>query len=985
MEQQKLSKGKKALAIVLAVILVIGVVANVLIQYYSFTLRQVLGDGEIRYTHLSGTENWDSEYYTTDYATYEETEAAARALTEEIESEGIVLLENKDNALPLSSLNVTLLGVNSVNIVTGGTGSGSGSGSDNISLVEALENNGFTVNPTTLALYTSETVTDASYEMGVMNEGMFGPTETKDFPKYQRTTAGLYADNNPWIIGELPVAFYDASVEASFSDYSDAAIVVFSRVSGEGADMATDMGKFADWGGEEGKHYLEFDSTEQALLRYASDHFDTVIVLINSNNAMELGSLADGTYENVKGVLWIGAVGSTGANAVAKVIKGDVNPSGRLADIYARDFTADPTFVNFGNYQYSNVSSDNAMADSFFVQYEEGIYVGYRYYETAAAEGFIDYDEAVVYPFGYGLSYSSFTQEFDGTPSVSDGAITFKVKVTNTGDTAGKEVVQLYYHAPYGDETTNPNKLEKAERVLAAFAKTELLDPGKSQTLTLTVNIEDMASYDETVEKAYVLDDGDYVISLMKNSHEPWGDSYTYHQDRQVVYGQDNPRSSDAAAATNRFEDVSTELKSVMSRADFAGTFPTAPQGDDYKASDAVIANLAEYNYADHDDPSDVMPTTGSKNGLSLIDMRGVDYDDESWTDFVEQLSVSELAAYVNGVGSTAIESLGIPVTSGIDGPASLNSMYDVLGTQSNNTYTTEVVLASTWNVELAERMGNLIGNEALFLGVSGWYAPGANTHRSPFGGRNFEYMSEDPRLAGNMLRAEISGVAEKGVYAYIKHFAMNDQETNRNNYGGICVWATEQAIREIYLKGFEIPVKEATATLKYIADSEGTAATKTVRGCTAVMSAFSRIGATWTGGSIALLQNVLRDEWGFEGVVVTDAIDGNFMNGDQAVRNGSDLLMSSMLPGSARASYGGSRTVNTDSATAVKELQEAVHNILFAVVNSNAMNGIVPGTSISYSTPTWLVAVYAVDAVLLLAIIAGYIWIFRKPRKSTV
>ncbi len=678
-------------------------------------------------------------------------------------------------------------------------------------------------------------------------------------------------------------------------------------------------------------------------------------------------------------------MGSTGANAVAEVMKGDVNPSGRLVDTYASDFTQDPTFVNFGDYQYENVTDANALGQSYFVQYEEGIYVGYRYYETADAEGFINYDEAVVYPFGYGLSYTSFDQKFASEPKIVNGTITFEVEVTNTGDVAGKDVVQLYYHAPYGEETTNTTKIEKAERVLGAFAKTSTLEPGASETLTLTIDVENMASYDDEDAGAYVLDDGSYVISLMKNSHEAWGEgadySYTYTQDSKVVYSGENKRESDVEAAKNQFDDVDDGMTSVMSRSDFAGTFPTAPEGDDFVANDTVLAGLAEYNAADDDKADDVMPTTNKDSGLKLADMRGLDYDDELWQTFVEQMSVEEMAQYVNGVGSVSIDRLGIPMTSGIDGPAGLNSMYDVTNSAHNNAYVTEVVLASTWNVDLANEMGISVGNEALWNNVSGWYAPGANTHRSPFGGRNFEYMSEDSLLAGKMLSAEISGCASKGLYTYIKHFALNDQETNRNNYGGICVWADEQAIRELYLHSFEIPVKEATAELKYISDTEGTSATKTVSAATAVMSAFNRLGTTWTGGSAALLQNVLRDEWGFQGVVVTDAIDGNFMNGDQAVRNGSDLLMTSALPGSERASYGGARTVATESATAVKELQEANHNILYTVANSSAMNGVAPGSIISYSLATWQIVLYAVDAIVAALWLFGLVTLIRRKK----
>jgi beta-glucosidase len=690
---------------------------------------------------------------------------------------------------------------------------------------------------------------------------------------------------------------------------------------------------------------------------------------------MELGVLEND--EQVDAVLWVGSPGQTGFNAVGAVLNGTINPSGRTVDIYPADLTKDPTFVNFGFYQYSNINENNANGNAYFVQYEEGIYMGYRYYETAAVEGFINYDEAVVYPFGYGLSYTAFDWEIsDKKLGNVEGEITVDVKVTNTGDVAGKDVVQMYYSAPY-----NAGGIEKAEVVLGDFAKTKLLAPGESDTVTLTLAVEDMASYDYETEKSYVLEEGEYGIRIQSDSHtmKDGIEEITYEVNKTIVYSGDDHRASDEVEVTNQFDDVNALFTDTakegyitnMSRADFAGTFPTAPTAADLTANDDIIDGFRAYVAKDHEDPNAVMPTTGAKNGLQLIDLRGVDYHDPSWELLLDQITPEDVTKIIlNGAYNTAaIDTIGKPATVDLDGPAGISSF---MGNTNGTAYPSAVVIASTYNVDLAYEMGEMVGNEALNLGVNGWYAPAMNTHRNQFAGRNFEYYSEDAVIGGKIGAACVSGAASKGVYAFIKHYALNDQETNRVN-NGVSTWANEQAIREIYLRPFEIIVKKATNTLKYISDEQGTVSEKEMKGTTALMSSFNRIGATWAGGSKPLMQTVLREEWGYEGIVITDFNLYPYMYTDQGIAAGSDLMLT----------FESMKTIeDASSATAVTNLRKAAHNILYTVVNSNAMNGIVPGTIITYTMATWEKVLIGADIAIAILLLAGFSWVVIRVRK---
>lgn len=952
---------------VLVVLAVLILVVNLAIATFDRWIASQLGEGTYTVTNSEKAANWDTNYVAADYPDAKAVDAAAEALVETIEGEGIVLAKNADAALPLPrGARITMLGRAAADPVYGGSGSGSVDVTTAINARTGLENAGFQVNDVAF-----QAIADF-----VGQEGNERSNIVMDKP-----------EESTYTIGEMPIANYNA-IESSFADYNDAAVVFIGRGGGEGGDLTTNMEGW-DPNYEPGQHQLELNKDEKDLLALATSRFDTVIVVVNASTTMEMGPIQDDA--GIDGVLLIGSPGATGFNAVGTVLSGAVNPSGRTADIWARDFTKDPTFVNFGAFLYSNLapsytssalssvaSNATVTTDAPFVNYQEGIYVGYRYYETAAAEGVINYSDAVVYPFGYGLSYTTFSQRITSSElGESDGNISVTVEVTNTGSAPGKDVVQLYYSAPY-----TKGGIEKSSIVLADFAKTEELAPGQSATITLSFPVEDMASYDYKNAGAYVLEKGDYRITLQADSHTvvEGASPVIYSVPDTVVFDEATPRASDQEAATNRFDDVSGQFVDSatagkilnMSRADFKGTFPTAPTEDLLQASQAATDGFAQYDAQAAAQASEVeMPTTGASTELTLIDLRGKPYDDPQWEELLDSLTVDEMTSMLlNGAYNTeAIPSIAKPQTLDPDGPAGFSSF---INSSINGTaYTSEVTLAQTWNTDMAYQMGLMLGNEAIYKGINGWYAPAVNLHRSPFAGRNFEYYSEDPLLSGDMAAAAANGVAQKGVYSTIKHFALNDQETNRVN-NGIAVWANEQAIREIYLRPFEIAVKNVTMPVSYIADDTGTLQETSV-GATAMMSSFNRIGGTWAGGSKALMDDILRKEWGFKGFAITDFNLYDYMSPDQAIAAGTDLTLS-FAPSKSFA--------DTSSAYAVSNIRQATKNILYTVANSNAMVGMAPGASVSYSPPMWKYIQYGVSALLLLVIIAAGVRVYRRSKE---
>jgi len=949
----------------LTVVAALTVVANLGLNVATGWVESQLGSGTYTFKNSEEAAGWDTEYYTSDYADIDEVDAAAKSLVADIADGGVVLAKNEAGALPLAaSSRVTMLGRAAADPVFGGAGSGSVDTRTAVTARVGLENAGFEINDQVFAAI--EGYADENKRSSIV---MDNPGEST------------------YYIGEMPVGDYEAQ-SSSFADFSDAAVVFIGRPGGEGGDLTQDM---TDWdaNAEPGQHQLELNKDERDLISLAEANFDTVVVVVNASTTIEMGALQQDS--KIDAILLAGSPGATGFNAVGSVLTGEVNPSGRTADLWAADFTADPTFVNFGNFVYDNLevsypvstlekatSNATVTSEAPFVNYAEGIYVGYRYYETAAAENFIDYDEAVVYPFGYGLSYTDFSWEIVSSEAGAvDGTVSVTIKVTNTGDVAGKDVVELYYTAPY-----TAGGIEKSEVVLGGFDKTGVIEPGASETVTIDLAVEDMASYDYLNNGAYVLEAGDYTISVRTDSHTvaPGTEPITYTVDSDVVYSGDNHRASDLSEVTNQFDDVSAQFSATaeegkvlsMSRADFAGTFPTAPTPDLYVASDAVAAAFAPW---DHKAAATAFegdkPVTGERSDLALIDMRGLEKDDPKWGELLDSLSVGSMKdLLLNGAYQTAaIASIAKPQTLEPDGPAGFSSFIN--SSINGVAYPSEYLIAQTWDVDLAAAMGRMLGNEALQKGINGWYAPAVNLHRSPFGGRNFEYYSEDPLLSGSLAVAVANAAGEKGVFTMLKHFALNEQETNRVN-NGVATFATEQTIRELYLKPFEIAVKGISMDVQYLSDDAGTISTAAI-GAPGIMSSFNRIGATWSGGSAALMTNVLRNEWGFQGFAISDFNLYSYMNPNQGISAGTDLTLT-FQPSKSFA--------DSSSAKAVTDIRHATHDILFAVANSNAMNGLAPGATVSYAPPTWVYIQYAATAIVGLLVALGVFMVWRRVRK---
>lgn len=815
----------------------------------------------------------------------EENVASATQLCENIADEGIVLLDN-DGTLPMaknSKLNV--FGWASTNPCYGGTGSGALSDAyPTVTLLEGLKNAGFELNTELSDFYTSY--------------------------RADRPEVGMFSQD--WTLPEPEAAQYTDEMMNNAKAFSDTAMVVITRVGGEGADLPTDVSQVTYDAGhsyndfEPGDHYLQLSKTEKDMIDLVCKNFDKVVVVYNGANAMELGWVKD--YSQIKSVVWCAGTGQSGFNALGSILCGDVNPSGRTIDTFVYDLTQTSTANNFGNFTYTNM--DEFKASSFgadtipaFVNYVEGIYVGYKFYETAAAEGLIDYDKTVVYPFGRGLSYTTFTQTLNSVTE-ADGTITVDVTVTNTGSASGKEVVEVYYNPPY----TNGG-IEKASANLIGFAKTSELAPGASENVTVTFKAEDMASYDTYGKGCYVLEKGDYVISINADSHTVL-DSKVYNVASDIVYDASNKRESDVEVADNKFDFAEGNV-TYLSRADgFANYAEATAAPADFELpaeAKATFYNNSNWNPEDFNNADDVAPTTGAKNGLKLKDMVGVDYNDAQWDTFLDQLTVSDMDSLIalGGYQSVAVSSIGKVQAIDCDGPASINNNFTQQGSIG---FPSAVMIAATWNTDLAHDFGTSIGKMADDMDVSGWYAPAMNIHRSAFAGRNFEYYSEDGVLSGAMAANAIMGSQEQGVYAFMKHFALNDQETNR--CGMLCTWSNEQAIREIYLKPFEISVKDAD--------------------CHAVMSSFNYIGTRWTGGCKELLKNVLRGEWGFVGFVETDYFGvSGYMTADQCVRNGNDLMLCT--------TGNDFNTVTVLTNSSKQALRESAKNILYTVVNSRA------------------------------------------------
>lgn len=905
----------------------------------------------------------------------EDTEQQSKDTIKTVGEEGLVLVKN-NGILPLASdvKKLNVFGWDSTNPLFGGIGSGSSDGSSAIGILQSLQ--------------------DAGYET---NEEL-----SKMYTDYRADRPGISMSAQDWTLPEPTADYYTEKLMENAEAFSNTAVITIGRSGGEGADLPQDMnavingtydiakevsvnakgkenynyqytkgtytnnGDYDDF--DEGEHYLELSNTEEAMIELVCSSFDNVIVVINANNAMELDWVDQ--YDSIGAVILAPGTGETGMTALGEIINGSVNPSGRTVDTYVKDLTKTPVYNNFGNYSYNNVKdlkkkiakADGAYQGNMaFVNYTEGIYVGYKFYETAAQEGLIEYDDYVKYPFGYGLSYTTFTQEIKDF-KVSEDKVTFDVEVTNTGDTAGKDVVEVYYTPPY----TNGG-IEKASVNLVQYDKTEILEPGKSETVSFSILLEDMASYDsqciKTANGGYILEAGEYTLSLRSDSHTVL-DEETFSVDADIDYSE-NGRSSDKTAATNQFADYTTGTATYLSRADGFANYEEAtskPAESAYEMDEETMAlmeaaSTAYYDSALTDNEDDVMPVTGADNGLKVSDLTGKEYEDENWEKLLDQMSLEEMVNLVNVGGWQTVEvsSIGKVATSDCDGPAGVsNFVTGVYGTA----YPSEVLMAQTWNNDLAYLIGASMGQEYKDANNFGWYGPAMNLHRSAFGGRNFEYYSEDPVLSGLFAAAEVNGAATQGVYAYMKHFALNDQETNRSSF--LLTYATEQTIRETYLKPFEIAVK----------NFEGKAQ--------AMMSSYNFIGTIAACNNSDLLNTVLRGEWGFKGVVITD-YNGSYgyETTDNCIKNGNDLMLGY---GTAE-----SNKLNTESATTVLAMRQACKNILYTIANSGYYSD---GSVVTTEGPNKMQSTfYTVDAIVVAAalLLEALVLIryFRKKKKE--
>ena len=878
----------------------------------------------------------------TKYTLSDATVSKANELAKDVQSEAVTLLKNDDSNLPLSGKKVNVFGWGSTNPVYGGTGSGSMSKQyKTVSLLDGMKQAGLKTNTELSKLYT-------------------------DYRK-DRPEVGMFAQD--WTLPEVPAKQYSDKLVSDAKDFSDEAVVVLTRVGGEGADLPTDMKAkgityknnskdYDDF--QKGESFLQLSKTERDMIDLVTSNFKKVTLVYNGANTFQFDFLND--YPQIQSVVWCPPAGQTGFSALGEVLAGETNPSGKTSDTFLKDLTKSVSYNNFGKFEYTNMADKAAKYKGFtgddvtaipgFVNYSEGIYVGYKFYEAASDEGLINYDDTVAFPFGYGLSYTSFDQKLDSV-KYKGGKVTVTATVTNTGDKAGKDVVEAYYNPPYTD-----GGIEKASKNLAGFEKTKELQPGESQKVTVKFDDDDMASYDYKGAKAYVLEKGDYDISIQSDSHHVIDHKAITVKDTVTYDSDSNTHNGDKTVATNQFDDVAGDV-TYLSRADHFANYKEATAAPtNFKMSDKAketFYNNSNYDPKKFDKDSDKMPTTGAKNGLKLSDMYGKDYDDADWDKLLDQLTFDDMDNLIanGGYGTQALKSVGKIQLTDADGPASLNNNFTGVGSIG---FPASTAFACTWNKDLAKQFGEMIGDMAHDMHVAGWYAPAMNIHRNAFSGRTFEYFSEDSLLSGVMASSEISGAKSKGVYSFMKHFALNDQETKRTEM--LCTWTNEQAMREIYLKPFEMSVKEG--------------------GAQAVMSSFNYIGNTYAGADSALLQTVLRGEWGFKGFVLTDYFGGyGYQNADQEVRAGND----SMLATTKITNH-----ITDKSATSVKAMRQAAHNILYTAANSwQYANG-----EPKVATPIWKTAMYVawgVTAVLVigLEIVAIKRYLNRKKAVATV
>ena len=943
-----------------AALVAVIVAANTVLPKFNQIINSYFGVEQSWDNSGVDTSGLDLTYNKADYDRGSIAEAE-KTLDKEISGEGYVLLKN-DGSLPLEkgatlsfvSGNSRSLGVKAKSMLETTLGIEGGSTD---ALTPAMEQAGFSVN---------KTLTDF-YANGKGKDYVMGPGSVS------------YGDDEDFSINECPLSVMrDAGVLDSMENTTP--VFVLKRVAGEGRDMPRSMYNHASSDEDKAKSYLEPDSTELEILRYLNDNFDNTVLVVNSNTAVELDWLAD--FPNIKSVLIVPTTGTYGAESLANILSGAVNPSGRTVDTYAADASASPAAQNFGDYQYLDESGN--LTKYNYVSYEEGIYVGYRYYETRYEDavlnqgnaGDFDYDSEVCYPFGYGLSYTTFDWSGFAT-SWSGKTCTAMVTVTNTGDVAGKDVVELYAQSPYTDYD-RANGVEKSAVELVGYAKTKLLEPGESQTVTVTFDESQLAAYDRNAARTWVLDAGTYYVTAAHNAHDAAnnvlaakGASVAGNKSLADTYVPANTEvdvttyandSLTGEAVTNHLDDAAGDV-TYLTRADWEGTFPThdgeptsqvSTWGNEINGEDGVsytygkVASadlLAKLDSTDSGNP-DVKAwegdlTYGADNGLSLIDLRGLDYTDPLWDKLLDQLTPEDYNLMIAraGYGTDYVASVDKPA--GTDADSTSGWSWGGTGM----TFCNPMTVAQTWNQELAYRLGNMIGNESLLGGATGWYAPAMNIHRTPYSGRNGEYFSEDSFLSGAMASQEVKGAAEKGVYTMMKHFAFNEQENHRGDRNGqysMATWMNEQSARELYLKPFEMCMKVGDVDLNYLkqkADGTYENATRKIRACQGMMTAFNRIGSTWVGGSWELLSGIVRGEWGFDGWIITDNADtGVFMDAEQMIEAGGDAKLTTQDQSSMWS-------FDSGDAVSYRYARESLHHLLYTMANGHSMNGAMHGS----------------------------------------
>mgnify|MGYP002769686087 FL=1 len=945
-KKAKKRMGNKAFAGIwgtaLAILLILVLVANYFAMKYTTIITRSLGHTTTKVT-TTGDGSGDNEYFKSDYSSHDELVDHETEFSKQLVAEGIVLMKNQDNVLPLESgKKISLFGIGSAKFVYSGLGSGAIDTSKTTSLKDALEAEGFQVNPDLYSVY-------------------------------EKSEARVGKEEDP--------STYLDSVEKSIKEYNDAAIVVISRNGAEAQDLSEDQ--------------LSLSDAEMSLVKYANDNFDDVIVMLNTANAIEMGWSDSEFFPNIKACMWVGYPGQEGISSIAKALTGEVNPSGRLVDTYAYDSMSAPATQIFEYGEWTNTNNEENGPKNAYTVYGESIYIGYRYYETryedtvlgqgnaSTADNEYDYTKQVQYPFGYGISYTQFDYS-DFSLKENGDNFTAQVTVTNNGDVAGKDVVEVYFQSPYTDYDKE-NLVEKSAVELCGFTKTGEIQPGESETVSVDIPKETLRAYDYTNAKTYIVDDGTYYFAIGDDCHQALnnilaakgyttkdgmdadGDDSlvgTYEQKEfdDTTYAKDATTGNEI---TNQFDygNIQTYDDSYvyLTRNDWTGTWPTIYGEPNEKgrynaeATDEFV-QLSQNNIY-QDDPDAEMPTTNSGDNINLITMRGKDYDDEGWDAILDCLTVDEMVEMVRlgGWQTMAIDSISKPMSSDQDGPAGISgelimSDVDCMG------YPNQELLAATWNKDLALEFGKCIGEDGLSVNVQGWYAPGAGTHRTPLGGRNFEYYSEDTYLAGSMCANEVAGAQSKGMYCYLKHLVLNDQEQRRY---GISTFTTEQALRELYLAPFEMAVKDAD--------------------CHGMMAAFNGIGGIWCGASKELITNVLGGEWGFHGIIVTDYASANegYMFIDAGLQAGTDLWLNTDSDVYKMGDV-------SDNATIVTALRNASHDILYTVVNSSAMNGIDENVVVKKVLPLWQYWLIAFDVVMAVVIIGCGLLVIRRCRKNS-